>query len=173
MTHKKRTTCKGSYFDIFTARKRSLRRLCFYRCLSVHRGGFSIRGGSPSQGGFSIQGGSPSGGSPSGGVLHPGGFSIRGGSPSEGVLHPGGFSIWGGSPSGGFSIWGASPSGGWLSIRSMCGRYASYWNAFLFNNHFIIIGIFPRLCVELVSACQWIFVRHVPWPSHKSIRAEL
>ena len=24
---------------IFTARKRSLRRLCFYRCLSVHRGG--------------------------------------------------------------------------------------------------------------------------------------
>ena len=25
-------------FSIFTARKRSLRRLCFYRCLSVHRG---------------------------------------------------------------------------------------------------------------------------------------
>ena len=25
--------------DVFTARKRSLRRLCFYRCLSVHRGG--------------------------------------------------------------------------------------------------------------------------------------
>ena len=24
---------------IFTARKRSLRRLCFYRCLSVHMGG--------------------------------------------------------------------------------------------------------------------------------------
>ena len=26
---------------IFTARKRSLRRLCFYRCLSVHRGGLT------------------------------------------------------------------------------------------------------------------------------------
>ena len=25
---------------IFTARKRSLRRLCFYRCLSVHKGGW-------------------------------------------------------------------------------------------------------------------------------------
>ena len=71
---------------IFTARKRSLRRLCFYRCVSVHSGG-----------GFSI-----------GGVLHRGGVSIRGGSPSWGGLHPGG-----------------------VSIRSMCGRYASYWNAFL------------------------------------------
>ena len=30
--------------DIFTARKRSLRRLCFYRCLSVHTGGGAMRG---------------------------------------------------------------------------------------------------------------------------------
>ena len=30
--------CFNSYL-IFTARKRSLRRLCFYRCLSVHGGG--------------------------------------------------------------------------------------------------------------------------------------
>ena len=27
--------------QIFTARKRSLRRLCFYRCVSVHRGGWT------------------------------------------------------------------------------------------------------------------------------------
>ena len=94
---------------LFTARKRSLRRLCFYRCLSVHRGGcpskggFSIRGGSPSKGGFSIQGGfSIRGGSPSGGILHPRGVLHPGGSPSGGVLHPRG-----GSPSkGGFSIQG-------------------------------------------------------------------
>ena len=33
------------YRSIFTARKRSLRRLCFYRCVSVHRGG---GGGYPS-----------------------------------------------------------------------------------------------------------------------------
>ena len=33
--------CKyiGLQNDIITARKRSLRRLCFYRCLSVHTGG--------------------------------------------------------------------------------------------------------------------------------------
>ena len=80
-------------FSIVTARKRSLRRLCFYRCLSVHRGWFSIRGVSPSGGVLHPGGGvvlHPDGGV----VLHPGGFSIRG------VLHLGGFSIWGGSPSG-------------------------------------------------------------------------
>ena len=48
---------------LVTTRKRSLRRLCFYRCVSVHRGGGGSpsRGGSPSWGGFSIRGG----------VLHP------------------------------------------------------------------------------------------------------
>ena len=48
------------FTNIFTARKRSLRRLCFYRCLSVHGGGgVSIPGGSPlgSPSGFSILGG--------------------------------------------------------------------------------------------------------------------
>ena len=34
-----------SLLDIFTARKRSLRRLCFYRCLSVHGGGACVAGG--------------------------------------------------------------------------------------------------------------------------------
>ena len=69
-----------------TARKRSLRRLCFYRCLSVHKGGvgwgFSIRGGFSIQGGFSIrvEGGFS--------IRGEGGFSIWGGSPSRGGLHP-------------------------------------------------------------------------------------
>ena len=31
-------------FPLFTARKRSLRRLCFYRCLSVHMGGRGVHG---------------------------------------------------------------------------------------------------------------------------------
>ena len=86
--------CDLLTFSFFiTARKRSLRRLCFYRCLSVHGGGFLHRGGS------SIPGGVP----PSrGGFLHPGGSSI-----------PGGFSIRGGSPSkGGLSIQGGPPSRG-------------------------------------------------------------
>ena len=30
--------------EFFTARKRSLRRLCFYRCVSVHGGGVHVRG---------------------------------------------------------------------------------------------------------------------------------
>ena len=42
--------------NVITARKRSLRRLCFYRCVSVHRGG------SPSGGGGFLD---------PGGVLHP------------------------------------------------------------------------------------------------------
>ena len=34
-----KTSTNVSYMQFFTARKRSLRRLCFYTCLSVHRGG--------------------------------------------------------------------------------------------------------------------------------------
>ena len=45
-------------FDIITARKRSLRRLCFYRCLSVHMGG----GGACVAGGHAWQGGVCGGG---------------------------------------------------------------------------------------------------------------
>ena len=33
------------FFDIFTARKRSLRRLCFYRCVSIQGGGCVAKGG--------------------------------------------------------------------------------------------------------------------------------
>ena len=69
---------------LITARKRSLRRLCFYRRLSVHRGVLHLGGCSPSRWG----------GSPSGGVSIPRGSPSRGGSPS------GGLSIRGGSPSG-------------------------------------------------------------------------
>ena len=43
-------------FRIFTARKRSLGRLCFHRCLSVHRGGL-CPGGVLCLGGVSVQGG--------------------------------------------------------------------------------------------------------------------
>ena len=37
-------SCKFSHL-LFTARKRSLRKLCFYRCLSVHRGGACVVAG--------------------------------------------------------------------------------------------------------------------------------
>ena len=39
---KKASNVHGS--PVITARKRSLRRLCFYRCLSVHTGGGGVRG---------------------------------------------------------------------------------------------------------------------------------
>ena len=37
--------CNNFVDAIFTARKRCLRRLCFHRCLSVHGGDVSVRGG--------------------------------------------------------------------------------------------------------------------------------
>ena len=80
---------------IITARKRSLRRLCFYRRLSVHGGG-----------------------------------GVRGCSRGACVVAPGGHA-W-------LLLGGAcvvAPGGGMRGfsdeIRSMSGRYASYWNAFL------------------------------------------
>ena len=56
-------------FFMFTARKRSLRRLCFHRCLSVHRGSLS-RGESLSRWGEGVC---------PGGSLCPGGISVQGG----------------------------------------------------------------------------------------------
>ena len=101
---------------IFTARKRSLRRLCFYTCLSV----------------ILFTGGSESGeGAASTGVyIRGGGSASRGGVGSAyGGLHPEG-SIYKGVCIGG--DW-ADPSPIWYyEIWSMSGRYASYWNVFLF-----------------------------------------
>ena len=63
---------------IFTVRKRSLRRLCFHRCLSVHRGvSISVQGGLHPVGG----GESPSRGVSVQGCLCPEGVSARGGGP--------------------------------------------------------------------------------------------
>ena len=98
--------------SVITARKRSLRRLCLYRCLSVHTGGgcaWLLRGGCA----WLLGGGHV--------WFFPGG------------MH--GFS-WGGMHG---CSWGDAcffPGGGacvgYDEIRSMSGRYASYWNAFLF-----------------------------------------
>ena len=76
----------------FTARKRSLRRLCFHRCLSVHGGGPCVAGGACMAGGHVWQRG-----------MWPGGHA-----------------------------WHTRPPGRYYEIRSMSGRYASYWNDFLF-----------------------------------------
>ena len=117
--------CFVRFILIFTARKRSLRRLCFHRCLSVH-GGISIQGGlcpregSLSKGGVSVQG---RGLCPREGSLSKGGVSVQG---VQGGLCQGERSL---------SRGGVSVQGGSLSVRPprtvTCERYASYWNAFL------------------------------------------
>ena len=166
--------------EIIITRKRSLRRLCFHRCLSVHRGsrslsrGVSAQGGSLSRVWVSVQGVSVWGVSVQGGLcltgslpredLHPGcgclsrGVSVQGGfclgalwrDLCPGYLCPGRISVQGvglfpgcGSVQGGLCLGGVLCPGGSLSKGGLCrggdpstvtcGRYASYWNAFLFR----------------------------------------
>ena len=90
---------------IFTARKRSLRRLCYHRCLSTGGGQVYVQ----RVGGFCW------------------GVSVQGVS-----VH--GVSVWGSLSRGSLSG-GSLSRGGFLSGRPpstvMCGWYTSYWNAFL------------------------------------------
>ena len=92
--------------SFITARKRSLRRLCFYRCLSVHTGGRVW--------------------------LLPGG--LHGCSGGACVVAPGGGAC---VVAPGERVWllpGGMRGIRWdKEIRLMSGRYASYWNAFLFE----------------------------------------
>ena len=106
---------------IITARKRSLRRLCFYRCLSVHTGGGAcvvLFGGCAwfylgGMHGF-IWGCV---------VLFRGAYVVFFGGAC--MVFPGVHGFSGGACMV-FSVFF-----GYNEIRSMSGRYASYWNAFL------------------------------------------
>ena len=71
-------TCKTGTYRFITARKRSLRRLCFYTCLSVilFTGGVSAAGGVPAPGGVSALGDLLPGGVCSGGCLLLGGGGV-------------------------------------------------------------------------------------------------
>ena len=88
---------------IITARKRSLRRLCFYTCVSVHRWGSTWAGTPP-----------PRPGTPPGtrytpqNQVHP---PKPGTPPKTRYTSPGSSACW--------------------EIQATSGRYASYWNAFL------------------------------------------
>ena len=104
----------SAQIGLITTRKRSLRRLCFYRCLSVYRRGIHGRwvcvlGGCAWQGAC-IHGRGEHGRGMHGRGCVVGGCVVRG------------------------PAWHAGPTGRYYEIRSMSGRYASYWNAFLFNN---------------------------------------
>ena len=99
---------------IITARKRSLRRLCFYTCLSVHRRGSTWAGTH-----------TPGPGAPPGTRYPP----IPGTPPRPGTPL-GRYTPWAGTPPG----TGTPPqsSACWEIRATTSGRYASYWNAFLF-----------------------------------------
>ena len=99
---------------IITTRKRSLRRLCFHRCLSVQR-----RGSLSSQ--VSVRG------------LCPGGI-CPGGSVSRGCLCPGGY-----LSSGGGSLSRGSLSGGSMSMSMSVMIHHSYWNVFLFRINSLLL----------------------------------
>ena len=176
---------------VFTARKRSLRRLCFYTCLSVHTGGWypsmHCRSPGPHPGGKLrglAWGGGGSPGPHLGGKLRGlawGGLQahtcrglqahIWGVSRSTpgGISRPtprGGFRP---TPSGG--LLAHTRGGGWVSQHALrqapppqavdgyCyGRYASYWNAFLF-------------CCRIVEF--FMKLHHCPFPFNGLFRQSL
>ena len=120
----------SAQIGLITTRKRSLRRLCFYRCLSVYRRGMHGRwvcvlgvcmaGGMHTWQGVSMAGACMAGGCVVGGCVV--GGCVVGGCVVRGPA------------------WHAGPTGRYYEIQSMSGRYASYWNAFLFNN---------KICFEI------------------------
>ena len=72
------------------------------------------------------------------GCLHPGGLH-------PGGLHPGG------------SVSRQSPSIGYYGIKSTIGRYASYWNAFLFGipQHFQCYTLVLQKGIDPISLISW------------------
>ena len=115
---------------IFTAPKRSLRRLCFYTCVSLHRG--YVWQGAYVMGACVV------------GDMHGGG---------QGGMHGGEGCGLGGMCGRGHVWQGGACQGGhachsrYYGIRSMNGRYASYWNAFLlFINCLTTIHKWHFLC---------------------------
>ena len=90
-----------------------------------------------------------------------GGFCIQGGSASKGGgLHPEGLHRWGRM---------ADPPNGYYGIRSTNGRYASYWNAFLFlyaisfsislgfsKENDKVLGLAHLVCWDCPYAKSWI-----------------
>ena len=119
---------------LFTVRKRSLRRLCFYTCLSVHRG--STQAGTPPAG-------TPRQVHPPGrytplGRYPPGRYSLQAGTPPRVGTPPrqvhslGRYTPWAGTPLGRYIPWAGTPqSNACWEIRATSGRYAPHWNAFL------------------------------------------
>ena len=138
----RRYASRRNSFLCFLPSATKLRRLCFYRCLSVHRGGVVSQHAlqvvsqhalqQVSRGGASSRGVPAPGGACSGRVPAPWGELLQGGACSREVETP--------------------PVDGYC-----CGRYASYWNAFLFFNVFIFLpsGGARWLGVNVTVRSRW------------------
>ena len=152
---------------VITACKRSLRRLCFYTCLSVHKGvcvagghawwGCAVGGGHLWQGAY-MTGGVHGRGAMRGrwGACMAGEHTWQGVCMAGGVCGRGvcvaGVCVWQGGMHGrgGMHATHAPPPSRYYEIWSMSGRYA-YWNAFLLIIDFLAY-IFrfihtPELCI--------------------------
>ena len=134
--------CSGNVqlnLAIFTVRKRSLRRLCFYRCLSFCPWG--CLGPYPG-GGWGSSWGGPQAHTRKGLQAHTqGGLQAQ----ARGVcVYPS--MHWGRHP--------PPPADGYC-----CGRYASYWNAFLF----IFLTRTPLLCYDdlYVTVIEKLYINHI------------
>ena len=114
-----------------TALKRSLRRLCFHRCLSVHgRRGWECIKACTGQGAC-IPACTGQGGVCQGGVC-PGGLLDQRQTPPQRR--------------------GRSPPRGYYGIRSTSGRYASHWKAFLLEWAGILVSE-PLVVREAEQVC--------------------
>ena len=119
-----------SFSCIFTARKRSLRRLCFYTCLSVilltGGGGHAWLGVCVAGGAYMARGHAWRGVAcvPKGACV-PRGMHAQGGCACPGVMHVCRACMHPGPP--------PNQPDTTTYGRLMSGRYASYWNAFLFK----------------------------------------
>ena len=139
--------CFRKLYRIITTRKRSLRRLCFYTCVILFTGGACVAG---------VVHGRGRGACVAGGHAWQGSVHGRGGMHGRECVWSGGH-VWQGGICGGGCAWqGACMAGGMLDRgacmphmlppppdttrygRSMRGRYASYWNSFLFYIRTII-----------------------------------
>ena len=147
----------GNSFVRFYRPQTSLRRLCFYRCLSVHRGGVcGCWGGAlfylGGVHGF-IRGGACA-------VLFGGACVVLfGGGHVRFYLGGHAWFYLGGSVRGFFSFFRYN------EIPSMSGRYASYWNAFLFSLFFLDVdGINTQNTIHLTGINK-------TWPCDEALKS--
>ena len=125
-------------------------------CDSVHRGVLSqhalqvVSQHALQRGGCLLPGGSALGGLPALGVCAPGGSAPGG--PAPGRSAPRGVPALaeGVCSQGRCLLWGVPALGGYC-----CGRYASYWNAFLFCKMFVVFRHCTRQRLRRISHCKF------------------